>query len=128
LSQNSRHSTLDRSASDIIPIIVAGVPNNEARPDEQAAMAFPDARGAALKMPLAVDDRGFDGNKNKFDRGGSGGTPRRVRFPRPSKRWRLDFSKRRTTGAQIGPSSQPVLDLRDAKWLMSLRRKGGRVV
>lgn len=58
-----------RDPDHIIPIIVAGLPNNDAKPDEQADMAFPDALCSALKMPLAIDYRRFDIKKNKLDRG-----------------------------------------------------------
>jgi hypothetical protein len=62
-----------RGANNIIPIIIGGIPNNEAKPDDQTAMAFPDALCSALKMPLAIDYRGFDVRKNKFDRGAYAG-------------------------------------------------------
>jgi hypothetical protein len=58
-----------RGTDNIIPIIIAGLPNNEAKPDGEAAMGFPDALCSALKMPLAIDYRGFDVKKNKLDRG-----------------------------------------------------------
>jgi WD40 repeat protein len=58
-----------RGTDNIIPIIIAGFPNNEAKPEEKAAMAFPDALCSALKMPLAIDYRGFDVKKRKLDRG-----------------------------------------------------------
>jgi WD40 repeat protein len=61
-----------RGADNIIPIIIAGLPNNEA--NDQAAMAFPDALCSALKMPLAIDYRGFDAKKNKLDRGAYAGS------------------------------------------------------
>jgi len=63
-----------RDASHIIPIIVAGLPNNDAKPNQQAEMAFPDALCSALKMPLAIDYRGFDIKKNRLDRGDYAGS------------------------------------------------------
>jgi hypothetical protein len=63
-----------RDPDHIIPIIVAGLPNNDAKPDEQAEMAFPDALCSALKMPLAIDYRRFDIKKNKLDRGDYAGS------------------------------------------------------
>ncbi len=56
-------------AGDIIPVIVAGIPNNEARPDDDAALAFPEALVEHLAMPLACDYRGFD---PKSDRDAAG--------------------------------------------------------
>jgi len=58
-----------RGADNIIPIIIAGLPNNEAKPKDEEAMAFPDALCSALKMPLAIDYRGFDIKKHKLNRG-----------------------------------------------------------
>jgi WD40 repeat protein len=63
-----------RDADDIIPIIIAGLPNNEAKPDDQAKMAFPDAICSALEMPLAIDYRRFEIKKNKLDRGNYAGS------------------------------------------------------
>ena len=47
-------------AADIIPVIVAGVPNNEAKAGDEAELAFPEALVEHLAMPLACDYRGFD--------------------------------------------------------------------
>src|SRR5262245_3718236 len=46
---------------DIIPVLIAGLPNHEAAtPETQAAMAFPPALYKVLRLPLASDYRGFD--------------------------------------------------------------------
>jgi WD40 repeat protein len=53
----------------IIALLVAGIPNNEAAPGQEALMAFPQALCDALQMPLAQDYRGFDPRKQRIDRG-----------------------------------------------------------
>ena len=53
----------------IIALLVAGIPNNQATPDQSAQMAFPDALCEVLKMPLAADYRGFDPGRSRVDRG-----------------------------------------------------------
>jgi outer membrane protein assembly factor BamB len=58
-----------KGAENIIALLVAGLPNNEATPEQQAQMAFPDALCEAMKMPLAADYRGFDAKRSKVDRG-----------------------------------------------------------
>jgi WD40 repeat protein len=60
---------LARGADHIIPLLVAGLPNNEATSEQSALMAFPDALCAHLKMPLATDYRGFDPGRPRVDRG-----------------------------------------------------------
>lgn len=49
----------------IIPILVSGIPNNEASPEQQDQMAFPSALCGCMEMPLAVDYRGLDPSKDK---------------------------------------------------------------
>lgn len=58
-----------RGPERIIPVLVAGIANNEATPEQSAQMAFPDALCEVLKMPLAVDYRGFDPRRSRVDRG-----------------------------------------------------------
>ena len=53
----------------IIALLVAGIPNNEATPEQSAQMAFPDALCEVMKMPLAADYRGFDPGGSRVDRG-----------------------------------------------------------
>ncbi len=56
-------------AADIIPVIIAGIPNNEAKAGNDAELAFPQALVEQLSMPLASDYRGFD---PKSDRDAAG--------------------------------------------------------
>lgn len=55
-------------AGAIIPLLVAGVPNNEAGPERAAEMAFPAALCEALQMPLATSYLGFDAQRDRPDR------------------------------------------------------------
>jgi WD40 repeat protein len=54
---------------DIIPVIIAGRPNNEVAAGAEGEMAFPDALCAALEMPLATSYLGFDGSRDKVNAG-----------------------------------------------------------
>jgi WD40 repeat protein len=56
-------------AENIVPVLVAGTPNNEARPGQEGELAFPAALCEALVMPLAAAYQGFDLRKHKVDRG-----------------------------------------------------------
>jgi WD40 repeat protein len=57
-------------AANIVPVLVDGVPNNEAASEADAArMAFPDVLCDLLKMPIATDYRGWDPHTTKIDRG-----------------------------------------------------------
>ncbi len=58
-----------KDAKSIIPVIIRGIPNNEATEDNQDKQAFPSALCDALKMPLAVDYRGYNGKTNKLNSG-----------------------------------------------------------
>lgn len=51
--------------SNIIPVIVSGIPNTEAKSDDDPEMAFPAALAERLKIPLACDYRGFDPASDK---------------------------------------------------------------
>ncbi len=57
-----------RPAEDLVPVLVAGLPNNEAeeRPSERA---FPEALTQAVTLPLAIDYRGWGRSRRQ---GGSG--------------------------------------------------------
>jgi WD40 repeat protein len=48
------------SPADLIPVLVAGLPNNEATPETLSSIAFPEALSGLLQMPLAADYRGFN--------------------------------------------------------------------
>ena len=61
--------SLSNDPEDIIPILLKGIPNNEARPGQEEEMAFPEALYKVMKMPLAVNYLGFDARKNKLNKG-----------------------------------------------------------
>ena len=58
-----------RGAEHLIPVLLAGVPNNEAAAPEDLRRAFPPALMKALVMPLAGDWRGVEPSKDRMDRG-----------------------------------------------------------
>src|SRR5215470_9122614 len=58
-----------RGASNIIPILLSGIPNNEATATQEAAMAFPAALCALVDTPLATDYRGFDTARDRVESG-----------------------------------------------------------
>jgi hypothetical protein len=53
----------------IIPILLDGIPNNEASPGQEAECAFPEALCETLGMPLAISYRGFDARKDRVGKG-----------------------------------------------------------
>lgn len=53
----------------VIPLLLRGTPNNEARTADDPAMAFPTALCEVHRMPLAADYRGFTVGTNKPNRG-----------------------------------------------------------
>ena len=59
-----------RGAGNVIPLLVAGIPNNEAKPGQEDQMAFPQALCDAMQMPLATPYLGFDAKRHKIARGG----------------------------------------------------------
>jgi WD40 repeat protein len=62
-----------KGAERLVPVLVAGIPNNEGDPANPSDWAFPDALCEALPMPLAADYRGFDPKAHKLDRGAYAG-------------------------------------------------------
>jgi len=58
-----------RGKDHIIPILLAGIPNNEAKPGQEKEMAFPEALYEVMQMPLAVNYLNFDVNKDKITKG-----------------------------------------------------------
>lgn len=56
-------------AENIVPILLSGVPNNEAKPEKEGDLAFPRALCDVLQMPLAANYRDFDLKKDKVNRG-----------------------------------------------------------
>jgi WD40 repeat protein len=58
-----------RGAEHLIPVLLAGLPNNEAGPEQASEQAFPQALCEALQMPLAINYRGFNPAREKVNRG-----------------------------------------------------------
>lgn len=56
-------------AKDIIPVLIAGIPNNEVGPGTEAELAFPDALLEQLELPLANDYRGFNPASDNPEKG-----------------------------------------------------------
>ena len=53
----------------IVPVLLSGVPNNEASPGQDAELAFPASLCRLMAVPLAADYRGFDAGRPRPDRG-----------------------------------------------------------
>jgi len=53
----------------IVPILLSGIPNNEARSGQEVEMAFPDALCEVMAMPLAAEYRGFQAQHDEFHKG-----------------------------------------------------------
>lgn len=64
-----------KGAEHVIPVLIEGLPNNEAEGDRAALAAFPPALVAAMEMPLATDYREADT------------TPRRLAKPPFENQW-----------------------------------------
>ena len=64
-----RRFAQNRGAANIIPILFAGIPNNEARPGQELEVAFPKALCEVMQMPLAANYLGFDVQKDKINKG-----------------------------------------------------------
>jgi TIR domain/Anaphase-promoting complex subunit 4 WD40 domain/WD40-like Beta Propeller Repeat/WD domain, G-beta repeat len=58
-----------RDKDHIIPLIIAGVPNNELKNGDEDARAFPEQLVKLLPIPLANDYRGFDARNDKLQKG-----------------------------------------------------------
>jgi hypothetical protein len=58
-----------RGSEHIIPILLSGIPNNEAKPGQEEEMAFPDALCKAMAMPLAINYLGLNEQKDKVNKG-----------------------------------------------------------
>jgi hypothetical protein len=58
-----------RGAENIIPILLSGIPNNEARSGQEYEKAFPDSLLEAMDMPLAVNYVGFDAQADSVNKG-----------------------------------------------------------
>ncbi|MGH7325548.1 MAG: TIR domain-containing protein [Candidatus Rokuibacteriota bacterium] len=55
-----RHFSEQRGKEHIVPLLLDGIPNNEARAEDDARRAFPEQLVRVLPTPLAADYRGFD--------------------------------------------------------------------
>ena len=53
----------------IIPVILSGIPNNEAKQGQEDDVAFPESLVEIMDMPLAVDYLGFNINRDKVTKG-----------------------------------------------------------
>lgn len=58
-----------RGAENIVSVLLAGLPNNDARPEQEAQKAFPESLVKLLPIPLAADYRGFDSQRDRPDAG-----------------------------------------------------------
>ena len=47
-------------AGGLIPLLISGIPNNQAKPGEESSMAFPEALCEVMDMPLATSFAGFN--------------------------------------------------------------------
>lgn len=63
-----RHFAQVHGADRIIPVLLDGVPNNEAHPGQDQELAFPAALMACKQMPLAITYKGVDLRKGKLDK------------------------------------------------------------
>ena len=64
-----RHFAQERGKENIIPVLVSGVPNNEAKLEQEQEKAFPEALSELMEMPLAANYLGFDSKKDKVNKG-----------------------------------------------------------
>ncbi|HEX4945411.1 MAG TPA: TIR domain-containing protein, partial [Blastocatellia bacterium] len=58
-----------KGARNVFVILLGGIPNNEVQPGQEDLKAFPDVLCEVMRMPLAVDYRGFDPTQNKLTAG-----------------------------------------------------------
>lgn len=56
-----------KSAGEIVPVLIGGLPNNAAGPAREEQKAFPDALVELLEMPRAIEYRNFDCKKDRLD-------------------------------------------------------------
>lgn len=69
VNEEVRKFVQSQGAANIIPVLLSGIPNNEASPDQEYIMAFPDALMDAMELPLAVSYLDFNPEKDKVDHG-----------------------------------------------------------
>ena len=58
-----------QGADRIIPVIVAGIPDNEARAEDERERAFPDALLQCMRMPLAISYQHFNPARHRIQKG-----------------------------------------------------------
>lgn len=56
-------------SDNIIPILLNGIPNNEASAEQDAEKAFPDTLVEIIQMPLAISYRDFQPSNDKVNKG-----------------------------------------------------------
>lgn len=61
--------TETNGSDNIIPILLSGIPNNEASSEQDAEKAFPEALVENITMPLAINYRNFQSSKDKVNKG-----------------------------------------------------------
>ena len=64
-----RRFAQNRGAQNIIPVLLSGIPNNEAKSGQEADKAFPDSLLEIMEMPLATSYLDFDPQKDKVNKG-----------------------------------------------------------
>jgi WD40 repeat protein len=69
VDEEIRHFAAVRGAENIIPVLLSGIPNNEAKPGQESDLAFPEELCRAMQMPLAVNYLNFDSKKDKINKG-----------------------------------------------------------
>ena len=55
-------------AQNVIPILIAGIPDNEVTPARQQENAFPSALLELMKMPVAIEYRNFDPRQDRIEK------------------------------------------------------------
>ena len=68
VSDEIRRFVKTRGSENIVPVIISGVPNNEARPGDENKLAFPEALTESLELPLATDFRDFDVARDRVNK------------------------------------------------------------
>jgi WD40 repeat protein len=69
VAEEIRRFAEHRGRNNIVALIIAGLPNNEARENQAGLRAFPKALVDLLPIPLANDYRGFDPRADKLQKG-----------------------------------------------------------
>jgi len=70
VDEEIRHFVQAKGSSvDLIPVLIAGVPNNDAGPEQEAEKAFPQALCDVMQMPLAISYLGFSAGAGKIRSG-----------------------------------------------------------